>query len=214
MMDDAQKQAEEARAREKRDKVLNWLCCADPTVKHAATRELHQPGSNQWALDHADFVHWKQTPGQTLWLHGIPGAGKTGMSRSFLPSCRVLVSVGATAGQMTEEQPCDIPPASLLILPSQSYALPSSNTSSSSVPPAMERVSPTIISTSAIARPRISTFCCDVYFGSSAKTTRRFHLPRGRCTKLTTMAASTLKTRLWPIRCSTFSAQMHQRKAS
>lgn len=70
---------EEAKKRDQRDKVLSWLRCADPTVKHLASRKLHQPGSNQWVLGDTDFVEWKEKPGHTLWLHGIPGAGKTGM---------------------------------------------------------------------------------------------------------------------------------------
>ncbi|KAK4442332.1 ankyrin repeat-containing domain protein [Podospora aff. communis PSN243] len=68
---------DEAKHREHRDKVLNWLRCADPTVKHLATRKLHQPGSNQWVFENSDFVEWKEKPGHVLWLHGIPGAGKT-----------------------------------------------------------------------------------------------------------------------------------------
>jgi hypothetical protein len=34
---------EDAKRREERDKALNWLSCADPSVKHVASRELHQP---------------------------------------------------------------------------------------------------------------------------------------------------------------------------
>ncbi len=68
---------QETRTREEREAILNWLRCTDPTVKHVASRKLHQPGSNTWALDAEAFTEWKTTPGQVLWLHGIPGAGKT-----------------------------------------------------------------------------------------------------------------------------------------
>lgn len=68
---------QKTRAREEREDILNWLRCTDPTVKHVASRKLHQPGSNTWALNAAAFTEWKTTPGQVLWLHGIPGAGKT-----------------------------------------------------------------------------------------------------------------------------------------
>jgi len=80
------KKVVDAKQREERDKVLNWLRSADPTIKHLAARRLHQPGSNQWVLDNADFLEWRDKPGQTLWLHGIPGAGKTGTGRP-LPLC-------------------------------------------------------------------------------------------------------------------------------
>jgi ankyrin repeat domain-containing protein 50 len=68
---------EDSKHREERDKVLNWLCCVDPTVKHLASRRLHQPGSNHWIIESDSFKQWKEMPGQALWLHGIPGAGKT-----------------------------------------------------------------------------------------------------------------------------------------
>ncbi|KAH6699782.1 ankyrin repeat-containing domain protein [Leptodontidium sp. MPI-SDFR-AT-0119] len=68
---------ENTKRREERDKVLGWLRCADPTVKHLASRRLHQPGSNHWVLKEEDFTKWRDNTGHTLWLHGIPGAGKT-----------------------------------------------------------------------------------------------------------------------------------------
>jgi hypothetical protein len=46
-------------------------------VKHLESRRLHHPGSNHWILESDAFKEWKREPGQTLWLHGIPGAGKT-----------------------------------------------------------------------------------------------------------------------------------------
>jgi ankyrin repeat domain-containing protein 50 len=68
---------EESKLLEKREKILNWLSRADPTTKHTASRQLHQPGSNHWILELSAFEAWKRTPGHTFWLHGIPGAGKT-----------------------------------------------------------------------------------------------------------------------------------------
>ncbi|KAK3897852.1 hypothetical protein C8A05DRAFT_38570 [Staphylotrichum tortipilum] len=59
------------------DSYAMTLCCTDPTVKHVASRKIHQPSSNTWTLDADAFKEWKTTPGQALWLHGIPGAGKT-----------------------------------------------------------------------------------------------------------------------------------------
>jgi hypothetical protein len=68
---------EDTERREKREKVLNWLRSADPAIKHLASRRLHQPGSNNWFLQAESFKEWEQTSNQTLWIHGIPGAGKT-----------------------------------------------------------------------------------------------------------------------------------------
>jgi hypothetical protein len=71
---------EDSKRREEREKVLDWLHCAAPTVKHLASRRLHQPGSNHWIIESKNFKEWRDNPGQTLWLHGIPGAGKTSTS--------------------------------------------------------------------------------------------------------------------------------------
>jgi ankyrin repeat domain-containing protein 50 len=68
---------EQTQLREEREKILNWLCRFDPTVRHLASRQLHQAGSNHWILELGAFEEWKRTPGRTFWLHGIPGAGKT-----------------------------------------------------------------------------------------------------------------------------------------
>ncbi len=69
----------------RRKEVLDWLRCADPTVKHHESRELHQSGSNHWVLELDQFKAWRNTTGQSLWLHGIPGAGKTSRFLSSIP---------------------------------------------------------------------------------------------------------------------------------
>jgi hypothetical protein len=67
---------DDMKRREGRDKVLTWLRSVDPTVKHLRSRQLHQPGSNNWILESDHFKEWRDNSG-TLWLHSIPGAGKT-----------------------------------------------------------------------------------------------------------------------------------------
>jgi hypothetical protein len=77
MTEEMKSSLEHTKRREEREKALNWLRCTDPTVKHHKSRDLYQPGSNHWILESEIFKEWTQTPGQALWLHGIPGAGKT-----------------------------------------------------------------------------------------------------------------------------------------
>ena len=79
----AQDALDHAKRREEREKALDWLRCADPTVRHLESRRLHQPGSNHWVLESEQFKEWKDNSGQILWLHGIPGAGKTSMPSSL-----------------------------------------------------------------------------------------------------------------------------------
>lgn len=56
--------------------ILTWLTKTDPISNHRAAREKHEPGTGEWFLSSHEFTHWL-LPGRSLWLHGIPGAGKT-----------------------------------------------------------------------------------------------------------------------------------------
>src|SRR5271168_5040350 len=61
----------------RRDKILTWLDKSDPKVNHGDSRRKHEHGTGNWFLESKAFNDWKTTPGSFIWLHGIPGAGKT-----------------------------------------------------------------------------------------------------------------------------------------
>jgi len=61
----------------KRAAILAWYKTSDPEQNHKLSRRRHEPNTSTWVFDHKSFVSWTETPGQCLWLHGIPGAGKT-----------------------------------------------------------------------------------------------------------------------------------------
>jgi hypothetical protein len=63
--------------RERRDKILTWLDKSDPRVNHGDSRRKHEHGTGNWFLESKAFNEWKTTLGSFLWLHGIPGAGKS-----------------------------------------------------------------------------------------------------------------------------------------
>src|SRR5271169_1679098 len=60
----------------KHDKILSWLTKTDPISNHTAACEKHQDGTGQWFLLSHEYSQWLR-PKRSLWLHGIPGAGKT-----------------------------------------------------------------------------------------------------------------------------------------
>ena len=60
----------------KHDKILSWLTKTDPISNHTAACEKHQDGTGQWFLSSHEYSQWLR-PKRSLWLHGIPGAGKT-----------------------------------------------------------------------------------------------------------------------------------------
>ena len=64
----------------KKQRVLSWISCLDPTLNHQQTSKLKTTGTGQWLFDNREFQAWAQgeneTPGH-LWLHGTLGSGKS-----------------------------------------------------------------------------------------------------------------------------------------
>ncbi|KAK6353535.1 hypothetical protein TWF696_005498 [Orbilia brochopaga] len=61
----------------RRTTVLNWYKTSDPEHNHKISRSRHDPSTCQWVFDLDVFKSWLSTPNTHLWMHGIPGAGKT-----------------------------------------------------------------------------------------------------------------------------------------
>lgn len=60
--------------------VMEWLSSVDAADSHYAARAKHEPGTGDWLLASEDFGLWLTGTMELLWLYGIPGSGKTGMS--------------------------------------------------------------------------------------------------------------------------------------
>ncbi|PMD59680.1 uncharacterized protein K444DRAFT_529781, partial [Hyaloscypha bicolor E] len=58
-------------------KVLKWLVTTDPSPNHNNACELHEDHTGQWLTNSPEYVDWKSGRSRFIWLHGIPGAGKT-----------------------------------------------------------------------------------------------------------------------------------------
>lgn len=58
--------------------VLEWLSTARPRHQHSTERHRRLPGSGEWMFASSEFRTWKDSSiSGTLWLHGMPGCGKT-----------------------------------------------------------------------------------------------------------------------------------------
>ena len=75
--------------------ILKWLTKADPISNHRAACDKHEPGTGEWLISSHEFSYWL-LPGRSLWLHGIPGAGKTVL-------CSTIVEV------VSSRRPPDVP---------------------------------------------------------------------------------------------------------
>lgn len=70
------------------ERVRNWLSPPDPSINlKKALGERHQ-GSGQWFLQSEAYSAWKMEPNSFLWLHGIPGCGKTILSSTVVKDLR------------------------------------------------------------------------------------------------------------------------------
>jgi hypothetical protein len=57
--------------------VIKWLFHSDPNTNHNTACEKRSERTGLWFLQDTRFAAWRNTPGSVIWLHGIPGCGKT-----------------------------------------------------------------------------------------------------------------------------------------
>ncbi|KAF8486642.1 hypothetical protein JB92DRAFT_2799171, partial [Gautieria morchelliformis] len=62
---------------EHRQKLYKWLAAPDHESKHRNARSMRQERTGEWFVEGERFQEWREAPRSFLWLHGIPGAGKT-----------------------------------------------------------------------------------------------------------------------------------------
>ena len=62
----------------KRIKILDWLSPLPYTQHHIYSRRNKLKGTGQWFLDDNCVRQWRESSvSSILWLHGIPGSGKS-----------------------------------------------------------------------------------------------------------------------------------------
>ncbi|MCJ1437731.1 hypothetical protein MMC27_007118 [Xylographa pallens] len=67
-----------------RTSMVKWLTVTDPSFNYRAALKKHQPSTGEWFLELEQFRKWKDTRSSLLWLHGIPGCGKTILSSTIV----------------------------------------------------------------------------------------------------------------------------------
>ncbi|KAF7134067.1 hypothetical protein CNMCM5793_005696 [Aspergillus hiratsukae] len=65
-------------------KVKKWLSSPDPSNNLNEALERHHEGTGSWFLESDPFQEWKSGTRRHLWLHGIPGCGKTVLSATII----------------------------------------------------------------------------------------------------------------------------------
>ena len=61
-----------------REIIIKWISQSDFTTDyHRSACEQREPHTGNWFIKGSRYKEWRDTPGSFLWLHGIPGCGKT-----------------------------------------------------------------------------------------------------------------------------------------
>lgn len=77
-------QIREIRACDMREKIHAWLCPPDPSTNYNKALRQRHPGSGQWFIRSSVYSAWKSQQRSSIWLHGIPGCGKTILSSTII----------------------------------------------------------------------------------------------------------------------------------
>jgi Cdc6-like AAA superfamily ATPase len=69
---------------QKLDAMHKWLSPPDPSTNFNKALQQRQEGTGLWLLQSSPFTKWHSQQNSFLWLHGIPGCGKTILSSTII----------------------------------------------------------------------------------------------------------------------------------
>ncbi|KAK6509671.1 hypothetical protein TWF481_004402 [Arthrobotrys musiformis] len=72
------------------NQYLELYKTSDPEQNHKTSRERHEPETCSWVFKLDSFKSWISGDGESLWIHGIPGAGKTIICSTIIEHVRTL----------------------------------------------------------------------------------------------------------------------------
>ena len=65
-------------------KIRQWLSPSNPDLNYEKALRQRQADTGLWFLESDQYAKWKTDPASLIWLHGIPGCGKTILSSTIL----------------------------------------------------------------------------------------------------------------------------------
>jgi hypothetical protein len=74
----------EVASAQKYEKIHRWLSPSDPSTNLNKALQQRQEGTGLWFLQSSLFKKWHRQHHSFLWLHGIPGCGKTILSSTII----------------------------------------------------------------------------------------------------------------------------------
>lgn len=73
-------------------RILRWLSAPDPSTNLNAALKRRHTGTGKWLLENQIYKNWKAARGSFLWLHGMPGCGKSILSSTIIEDLRQEMS--------------------------------------------------------------------------------------------------------------------------
>ena len=62
---------------QRHEQIFRWLAAPDPSSNHNKACQAKQQETGRWLLESLNYRNWRDHRKTFLWLHGIPGCGKT-----------------------------------------------------------------------------------------------------------------------------------------
>jgi hypothetical protein len=81
---DARSAVQDMSLKQRRGNIERWLSPSDPSTNYNKALEQRHEGTGLWFLETHAYVQWKTQRNSTVWLHGIPGCGKTILSSTIV----------------------------------------------------------------------------------------------------------------------------------
>ena len=81
---EVQSSVDDMKVKQQREQILAWLSGVDPSINHSAAQKKRASGTCEWLIRSKRFEAFTQGTNQLMWMHGIPGAGKTVLTASVI----------------------------------------------------------------------------------------------------------------------------------
>ncbi|CUS12884.1 unnamed protein product, partial [Tuber aestivum] len=74
----------------KLQELQRWFNVVDPSSNYSSALKLREDGTGNWLLRGREYIDWKASRSGLLWLHGIPGCGKSVLSATVVEDVEKL----------------------------------------------------------------------------------------------------------------------------
>lgn len=83
-MNEVRRDLKDQASRKKVKRISEWLLSPVLSTNHNKALQQRQKGTGSWLIENSAFKNWISKPTAFLWLHGIPGCGKTILSSTII----------------------------------------------------------------------------------------------------------------------------------